>query len=122
MAAPHGPTRRIIHLYFIYILYNMGFQPSVDRKGIQPIRSSGVINPTFFFNLFRVGLKSHTVLLIAGHVAQGEALDRDRSVPIEWTRGPRITDQARALLNRVITATIECDVAASHTSDQRRDD
>ena len=31
-------ARRSIHLYFIYILYNMGFQPSVDRKGIQPIR------------------------------------------------------------------------------------
>ena len=69
-----------------------------------------------------MGLKSHTVLLIAGHVAQGEALDRDRSAPIEWTRGPRIIDQARALLNQVITATIECDVAASHTSDQRRDE
>ena len=89
----------------------MGFQPSVDRKGIQPIGSSGVINPTFFTNLFRVGFKSHTVLLIARHVAQGEALDRDRSAPIEWTRGPRITHQARALLNRVITATIECNVA-----------
>ena len=100
----------------------MGFQRSVDRKGIQPIRSAGVINLTFFLNLFRVGLKSHTVLLIAGHVAQGEALDRNRSASIEWTRGPRITDQARALLNRVITATIECDVEASHTSDQRRSD
>ena len=33
----------------------MGFQPSVDRKGIQPIRSSGLINLTFFTNLFRVG-------------------------------------------------------------------
>ena len=69
-----------------------------------------------------MGLKSHTVLLIAGHVAQGEALDRDQSAPIEWTCGPRITDQARALLNRALTATIECDVAASHTSDQRCDD
>ena len=75
-----------------------------------------------FTNLFHVGLKSHTILLIAGHVAQGEALDRDQSAPIEWTRGPRITDQARALLNQVITATIECDVAASHTSDQWHDD
>ena len=70
---PHGsatrahaaPKRRIIHLYLIYILYNMGFQPFVDRKGIQPIRPSGLINSTFFTNLFRVGLKSHTVLLIA---------------------------------------------------------
>ena len=57
----------------------MGFQPSVARKGIQPIRSSGLINPTFFINLFRVGLKSHTILLVAGHVAQGEALDRRSS-------------------------------------------
>ena len=54
----------------------MGIQPSVYWKGIQPINSSSLINPTFFFNVFRVGLKSHTVLLIAGHVAQGEALDR----------------------------------------------
>ena len=29
-------------------------------------------------------------------------------VSIAWTRGPPIVDQARALLNRVITATIEC--------------
>ena len=34
----------------------MGLQPSVDRKGIQPIKPSGLINPTGFTNIFRVGL------------------------------------------------------------------
>ena len=73
MAAPRKPMRRLHdvfnYLYFIYILYSMGIQPSVYRKGIQPINSSALINPTCFFNVFRVGLKSHIVLLIAGHVA-----------------------------------------------------
>ena len=114
-----APTRRIIHLYFIDILYNMGFQPSVDRKGIQPIRSSGLINSTFFTNLFRVGLKSHTILLIAGHVTQGEALDRRRignpHVDRVNTRPP-INQSCTCLKGVIITAQILCDVAASHTS------
>ena len=71
VALPRGPTRRLrgVHIYFIYILYIMGIHPSVYRKGIQPIRSSSLINPTFFFNLFRVGLKSHTVYFNAADVA-----------------------------------------------------
>ena len=71
VAAPRGPTRRLrdVFIYiYLYTLYSRGIQPSVFRKGIQPIRSSGVINPTFFFNLFRVRLKSHTVYLNAGDV------------------------------------------------------
>ena len=71
-----GPRGVHIFIFILHILYSRGIQPSVDWKGIQPISSSGLINPTCFFNLFRVGLKSHRVLLIAGHVAQGEALDR----------------------------------------------
>ena len=92
-----APMQRIIHLYFIYIQYNMGFQPSVDWKGIQPIRSSGVINPTFFTNLFRVGLKSHTILLIAGRVAKREALDRVNA-------GPPINQSCTCLKGIIITA------------------
>ena len=61
-----APTRRIHILILSNISYMMGIQPSVDRKGIQPISSSGLINPTVVFNIFRVGLKSHTVVLIAG--------------------------------------------------------
>ena len=68
-AGPRDAYAAYIIIYFIYILYIMGIQPSVYRKGIQPIRSSGVINPTFFFNLFRVGLKSHTVYFNIGDVA-----------------------------------------------------
>ena len=58
-----------------------------------------------------MGLKSHTFVLIAGHVASFRALDRDRSVPIEWTRGPRIKIKTTCLLKQVITATISGDVA-----------
>ena len=97
----------------------MGFQPSVDWEGIQPIRSSGLINPTFFTNLFRVGLKSHTVLLIAGHVAQGEALDRRRIENPRVDRvnnGPPINQSCTCLKGVIITAQILCDVAASHMS------
>ena len=119
MAAPRGPTRRFIDLYSIYTLYNMGFQPSVDHKGIQPIRSSGLINPTFFTNLFRVGLKSHTVLLVAGHVTQGEALDRRRIGNPRVDRvnaGPPINQSCTCLKGVIITTQILCDAAASHTS------
>ena len=74
MAEPRGPTRRLhgiyMNLYILYSLYNiMGIQPSVYRKGIQPINPSGLINPTVFTNLFRVGLKSHTVSFVSGDVA-----------------------------------------------------
>ena len=102
MAAPRGPTRRLRGVYIfiniLHIIYTRGFQLSVDRKGIQTLNPSGLKNRTGFTNFSRVGLRSHTVLLIAGHVAQGERLDRDRSAPIQWTRSPQITDQARALL------------------------
>ena len=69
VAVPRGAYAAYIFISFSYILYIMGIQPSVYRKGIQPIRSSGLINPTFFLNLFRVGLKSHTVYLNASDVA-----------------------------------------------------
>ena len=116
MAAPRGPcgayaAYAFIYLYYIvYIyIYNGYSEPSVDRKGIQPIGSSGVINPTFFTNLFHVGLKSHTFVLSAGHVERYEASD--------WRRigNPRVdrvdawtTDRVdTCLLKRVITATIQ---------------
>ena len=39
VAAPRGPTRRLrgiyIYIVYLYIIYNRGFQLSVDRKGIQ---------------------------------------------------------------------------------------
>ena len=34
VAAPRGPMQRI-HIFIIYIVYIMGIQPSVYRKGIQ---------------------------------------------------------------------------------------
>ena len=60
VAEPRGPAQRLrgtLYILYSYIIYSiMGFQPSIDRKGIQPIRSSGVINPMISFLLFRVGL------------------------------------------------------------------
>ena len=41
----------------------MGIQPSVVRKGIQPIKPSGLINPMGFTNIFRVGLSPTQFLL-----------------------------------------------------------
>ena len=115
-AGPRDAYAAYVYVYIFYIIYIVRvFSLPYFGMVFETSNPSGVIKPTGFTNLFRVGLKSHIALLIAGHVAQGEALDRDWSAPIEWTRGPRITDQAHALLNRVITATIECDVAASHT-------
>ena len=78
MAAPRGPTRRMhLFIYAISYIYNGYSQPSVDQKGIQPIRSSGLINPTILFLLFRVGL-IHTAFIAAGDVAKAEASDSNR--------------------------------------------
>ena len=59
MAVPREPTRRLrvyIFINILHIIYSRGFQLSVDRKGIQSIRSPGVINPTVLLNFFRVGV------------------------------------------------------------------
>ena len=40
----------------LHNLYSKGFQPSVYRKGIHLTNPSGLINPTGFTNIFRVGL------------------------------------------------------------------
>ena len=61
-AGPCGPTRAHAACIYTYIFYLfhivsiMGFQPSVDRKGIQPINPSGVINSTGLLIFFCVGL------------------------------------------------------------------
>ena len=79
----------------------MGIQPSVDRKDIHPIGSSGIINPTVIFNIFHVGLKSHTVYLNAGDMASIGEMDRDRRAPIGWTCGPPDLIKARALIQEL---------------------
>ena len=60
VTAPRGPMRRLrgfyVDILFIYIVYIMGIQPSVYRKGFQTLHSLGLINPTISFSLFRVGL------------------------------------------------------------------
>ena len=62
-----------IYLSMQYI-YNGYSQPSVDWKGIRPIRLSGLINLTISFLLFRVG-RIHTAFIAAGDVAKAEASD-----------------------------------------------
>ena len=119
-AGPRSTYAAFISIYFIYILFIMGIQPSVYRKGIQPIRSSGVINPTFFFNLFRVRLKSHTIYFNAGGGVNRRVGSRSERADRVDTRSTNHRS-SMCLLNQVITAMIDCDVAASHTSDQRRD-
>ena len=66
-----------IYLCYIVYIYNGYSKPSVDRKGIQPIRSSGLINPKIPFLLFRVGL-IHTAFIVASDVAKAEASDSNR--------------------------------------------
>ena len=55
-AGPRGAYAACLYLYLYSLHIVKGIQPSVDRKGIQPIRSSGIINPTVLFNFFHVGL------------------------------------------------------------------
>ena len=70
--APRGPTRRLcgVFIYLFYIFYIVGvFSLPYIGRVFKPTNLSSLINPTRFFNLFRVGLKSHTVYLNAGDVA-----------------------------------------------------
>ena len=77
---PHGSATRphaayaFIYLCYIVYIFNGYSQPSVDRKGIRPIRSPGLINPTIPLLLFRVGL-IHTAFIAAGNVGKAEASD-----------------------------------------------
>ena len=125
VAEPRGPAQRLRGAYYIpivylyYILYiSRGFQPSVARKGIHPLGSSGIMNPRVIINFFRVGLsptqcfqlqatwsEERRWIAIGARRSSGRAVHGSRSRP-------------RALLKQVITVLISCDVAASHTSDQ----
>ena len=60
-----------------------------------------------FFNFSRVGLSPTQFILDAGDVARIEALDCDRSAPIECTRGPPDLINARALIKSIITVPIQ---------------
>ena len=52
----------VAHSLYIYLHYIIrGIQPPVYQEGIQPLTPSGLINPTYSTNVFRVGLKSHTL-------------------------------------------------------------
>ena len=62
-----------------------------------------LINTIFSLNFLRVGLSSTEFILDAGDVIRIEGLDRDRSTPIECTRGPPNPIKARALNKGVIT-------------------
>ena len=64
------------------------------------------INTIFSLNFLHVGLSSTKFILDADDVARIEALDHDRSAPIECTRGPPNLIKARALNKGVITVLI----------------
>ena len=67
----------------------MGFQPSVDRKGIQPIKPSGPINPTGFTNIFRVGLSPTQLYLFQATWLMEERRSggaQEIHASIAWTR------------------------------------
>ena len=66
-----------------------------------------------------MGLKSHTFVLIAGHMAQGEALDRQRIGNPRVDRvnaGPPINQSCTCLKGAIITAQILGDVADRRAS------
>ena len=46
-----------LYLYYYYYIYNKrGLQPSLDGKGLNPLKPSGLLNPTVSYNILRVGL------------------------------------------------------------------
>ena len=99
----HAAYHYILYSYITYSI--MGIQPSVDRKGIQPIRSLGLINSMISFLLFRVGL-IHTAFIMQVTWRDEERRIKwmiDRHASIEWTRGPRIKIKTTCFLKRTIT-------------------
>ena len=112
---PRGSATRahaayaFIYLCYIVYIYNGYSQPSVDRKGIRPIRLSGLINPTILFFYFRVGL-IHTAFIVAGDVAKAEASDSTHvthHASIQWTRGPPHLWSWHMLIKRIITVRLK---------------
>ena len=100
-----APTWRIVHIYLFILYIIRGIQPPVYQQGIQPIRSSGLINPTISFLLFRVGL-IHTAFIMQVTWHDEERRIKwtiDRHASIEWTRGPRIKIKTTCFLKRIIT-------------------
>ena len=69
-AGPRGAYAAYIYIYIFYIFYivRVFSLPYIERV-FKPSNLSGLINPTGFTNLFRVGLKSHTVYLHAGDMS-----------------------------------------------------
>ena len=65
VAAPRGVFIYLFNIFYIVGVFSL---PYIGRV-FKPTNPSGLINPTSFFNLFRVGLKSHTVHLNAGDMA-----------------------------------------------------
>ena len=116
VAEPHGPAQRLhgaLYILYSYITYSiMGFQPSVDRKGIQPIRLLGVINRTISFLLFRVGL-IHTAFTMQVTWRDGS---NGRSIDAHWSHAPWTTDGSikHVLFKTNYNGEIICNVAASY--------
>ena len=60
-SGPRGSATRAhaayIYFYILHIIYSKGIQPSIYRKGIQPLKPMFLINPSMFFNFFPCGTK-----------------------------------------------------------------
>ena len=111
MATPRGPTRRLrddvtlIYIYiYILVIVHIVFRLSEDDYYL--FNFSHNINPPPSFNFLHVGLSSTKFIFYASDVAKSEALDHDRSAPIECTRGPPHPDHARGYLKGVIMTVI----------------
>ena len=110
VAAPHGPTRRlrgdVTYALFTYILVIVHIVFRLSEDNYYPFNPSHNINPPPSFNFLRVGPSSTEFIFYLGDVAKSEALDHNRSAPIECTRGPPHPDHARGYLKGVITVVI----------------
>ena len=89
------------YIYIIILLYiiEVFVLPYMGR--VIRLVTVGSYKPDGFRHHFCVGLISTLLLPISGDVGRGGASDRDRSAPIEWTRGPRIKSRSRAFLKKL---------------------
>ena len=69
----YHPGPRGVHIYiyiYIFISHRLYKRYSAFRisEGYSPLRTGAVYKPVDFLQFFPCGTKSHTVMLIAGHV------------------------------------------------------
>ena len=123
-SGPRGSTTRahatyaFIYVCYIVYIYNAYSQPSVERKGIQTIKSVGPYKPDEFTDFFRVGLSPTQCFKCRprGAMRGVGSMAHWKSTRRSYGRGPPIDQSRTCLFKTSYKGQIFGNVAASHAS------